>query len=122
GWSLSLAYAVLMWPLVAGASGLYPGYGMSAHQELAASVKSAAAAALIVALATVVLPGTYTFPAPALLVSVLASVVLAPAIRAIVKVMLRALHLWGRAVVMLGSGLAAQRTAAHLLEHPGVGL
>jgi len=122
GWTPNLAYTVLAWPLVAGWFGLYPGYGVSAQQELAATIKAAGTAALLVALATVVLPRALSLPTSSLLVTVLASIILAPAFRAVLKVMLRALHLWGRAVVVLGTGPSAQRTASHLLEHPGVGL
>lgn len=122
GWSPALAYATLVWPLVAGWSGLYPGYGLPAHRELAKSVQSAGAASLLIAFATLFLPDTIPLPTGAMVIAALTSVILAPMFRALIKHMLRALHIWGRAIVMLGNGTAAQRTVSHLIEHPSVGL
>ena len=122
GWSPALAYATLVWPLVAGWSGLYPGYGLPAHRELAKSVQSAGAASLLIAFASLFLPDTIPLPTGAMVIAALTSVILAPVFRALIKHMLRALHIWGRAVVMLGNGTAAQRTVSHLIEHPSVGL
>ena len=122
GWSPALGYATLLWPLVAGWSGLYPGYGRPAHEELGRSVRVGAAAALVLAFVTIALPQTFALPATIVLLTTLASVILTPAFRSLTKLLLQFMRLWGRPVVVLGTSASAERTAAHLLAHPGVGL
>ena len=119
--SPALAFATLAWPLVGVLTGHYPAYGRPSHRELAGSVNVAAMGTLLVAGATVLLPAL-ELSAGALAVTLAASVVLVPGVRALVKGALRALHLWGRAVVVLGTGPSAARTARHLARHPGLGL
>lgn len=122
GWTPTLAYATLLWPAVAAASGLYPGYGRPSHQELSRLVRSAAAATVLVGFATFIVPDALRVTAPVLLVTLLASVILAPLFRASAKVLLRRLRLWGRPVAMLGTDTAGRRVARHLLINPGLGL
>jgi Undecaprenyl-phosphate galactose phosphotransferase WbaP len=117
----ALAYATLAWPLVGVLTGHYPAYGRPSHLELAGSVNVGAMGSLLVAGASVLLPAV-ELSAGTLAVTLAASVVLAPGLRALVKAALRGLHLWGRAVVVLGTGPAAARTARHLAAHPGLGL
>src|SRR5690606_16725203 len=118
----SLAYAALAWPLAAGWARLYPGYGRASHDELGASVTAAAAAALLLTFVSVALPGTFALSPTAVLVAGLSGLLLAPAFRFITKAMLQALHLWGRPVVVLGTGKAAAGVTGHLTSHPGIGL
>lgn len=122
GWSVPLAYALLLWPLVSGWSGLYPGYGRPAHEELGRSVGSGAGAALLFAFATLALPSAFDLNAGAVLVTAIASPVLAPLFRTLTKQALKAMRLWGRPVAILGTGQTAERTAKYLLDQPGVGL
>jgi len=117
-----LAYAALAWPAAAALARLYPGYGLPSHDELGASVTAAGAAALMLAFLTVVLPGTFALSPTAVIVAGLSSLVLAPAFRFVTKLILRALHLWGRPVVVLGTGEAAARVTKHLTGHRGIGL
>jgi Undecaprenyl-phosphate galactose phosphotransferase WbaP len=117
----ALAYASLAWPIVGLLTRHYPAYGRPSHLELAGSVTVAATGSLLVAGATVLLPPLH-LSAPALAVALGASLLLVPAFRALVKLVLRALHLWGRAVVVLGTGPSAARAASHLATHPGLGL
>ncbi len=121
-WTLPLSYASILWPLMAAWSGLHPGYGRPGYDELARTVRAALAATLLLALAALVLPDTFRLPAIAILVTGLVSVLLAPVFRATAKSALRAMRLWGRPVVLLGTGPEAQRTTRHLLRHPGIGL
>ncbi len=121
GFSSSLAYSTLAWPLVGLLTGHYPAYGRPSHQELAGSVTVGAMGSLLVAGASVLLP-SLELSASTLAVTLAASVVLAPAVRGLVKLGLRALHLWGRAVVVLGTGPAAGRITRHLARNPSLGL
>lgn len=118
----SLAYAALAWPVAAAGARLYPGYGRASHDELGASVTAAGAASLLLAFLSVALPGTFSLSPPAVLIAGASSLVLAPAFRFLTKAMLRALHLWGRRVVVLGTGDAASRATSYLYSHPGIGL
>ena len=120
--SPNLAYAALAWPLAAAWARLYPGYGRPSHDELGASITAAGAAALLLTFLTVALPGTFSLAPTAVLVAGLTGLVLAPALRFATKAMLRALHLWGRPVVVLGTGTAAASVTKHLTSHPGIGL
>ena len=122
GWTAPLAYATLLWPALAWVSGLYPGYGRAAHDELARAVRAAAAATVALGFAALVLGEGMALGAPAVLVVGAVSVALAPAARWIAKQLLRQARLWGRPVAILGTGPAAERVARHLLDHPGVGL
>lgn len=122
GWSAPLAYATLLWPLVGGRSGLYPGYGRPAHEELGRSAATGAGAVLLLAFGTLALPSAFDLSPAAVLVTALASPVLTPLFRALTKQALKVMRLWGRPVAILGTGTAAERTAKHLLDHPGVGL
>ncbi len=116
-----VVYAMLAWPLVGLLARHYPAYGRPSHQELAGSVTVAAGGSLLVASLSVLLRTLELAPST-LAVTLVASVVLAPAIRALVKFVLRGLHLWGRAVVVLGTGPAAVLTTRHLANHRGLGL
>jgi len=122
GWTLSLAYATLFWPAMAAASGLYPGYGRPSYQELGRLVRSAAAATVLIGFATLLMPGALHVSALVLVVTLVATAVLAPLFRALAKLLLRRLRLWGRPVAMLGTDQAAMRVARHLLSNSGLGL
>ncbi len=121
-WSASLAYGAALWPVLAAWSGLHPGYGRPAYDELARSVRAAAAATVLLGFGTLVLPNAFDLPPSVLVLTGLISVILLPAFRALTKLVLRAMRLWGRPVVLLGTGPDAERTARHLLDHPGIGL
>lgn len=122
GWTTPLAYAVLVWPAVAGAARLYPGYGRPAHEELALVVRSAAAAGVLVGFIALLVPEVFHVGAPVFLIGLPASMVLAPLFRSGTKRALQQLRLWGRPVVILGTEKSAARVARHLLLRPGIGL
>lgn len=122
GWSSALLYATLAWPAVSAWSGLYPGYGRPFHDELARSVRAAAVASILLGFAVFLLPDSLRLPASVIAVVAVASPILAPVARALTKIGLRRMRLWGRPVVVLGTGPEAERTARHLLHHPGIGL
>lgn len=122
GWTGPLVYATLIWPAVAAASGLYPGYGRPSHQELSRSVRAAAAAGVLVGFIALLVPDLFRLSAPVFLVAVPAAATLTPMFRGLTKQVLRKLRLWGRPVVMIGTEQSASRVAKYLLNHPGIGL
>ena len=121
-WSPTLAWAMLLWPAFAGASGLYPGYGRALHDELARGVRAAAAAAVTLAALALVIPAAVALPTRTLLLAGALTIVAAPVVRVLVKLALRTARLWGRPVALLGTGPTAARIARTLLDHPGIGL
>ncbi len=123
GWSNpALVYATLLWPAFAWWSGLYPGYGRAAHDELARSVRAAAAATVSLGFIAFALPGTAPLGTGAIVLVGVVAVVLAPLARLLTKQGLRSARLWGRPVVILGTGERAEQVARYLADHPGVGL
>lgn len=122
GWTLPLLYACLIWPAVAAAARQYPGYGRPTYQELALSVRSSAAAGVLVGFVALLVPEVFRLNARVFLFALPLSIVLAPLLRALTKLVLRKLRLWGRPVVVLGTEAEAARITRHLLAHPGIGL
>ena len=114
-------YALLLWPAAAWREGLYPGYGLTAPQELRKGVTAAAYAGLIL------MAGTLLFyeellPRSVFLLTTLLTMVLCPVGRALAKRALHAFGLWGRPVVILGAGRTGQRVARSLRRRPLDGL
>jgi Undecaprenyl-phosphate galactose phosphotransferase WbaP len=122
GWTPGLAYATLLWPAFAWANGLYPGYGLPLHGELARSVRASAAAGVCLGFTTLLLPDLVPLGTRGVLVTAAFVLVTAPVSRAGAKHLLRLMQLWGRPVVVLGGGPTAARVVRYLLEYPGVGL
>ena len=121
-WTPGLAYVTLLWPAFAWASGLYPGYGRMLHDELGRSVRASAAAAVTLGFAALLLPEMLPLGTRGVLVAAAVAVVLAPFARAGTKQVLEWARLWGRPVVMLGTGPIAAGVVRYLIAHPGVGL
>lgn len=122
GWTEPLVYATLIWPALAAASGLYPGYGRPSHEELSRTVRAAVAAGVLVGFIAMLVPDIFGLTAPVFLLAVPASAVLAPFFRGVAKQALRKLRLWGRPIVMIGTEQSASRVTKYLLNHPGIGL
>lgn len=118
----TLFYALLLWPAMAWREGLYPGYGLTAPQELKKQVVGAAYGGLVLAAGTVLFYRDLPLPRSVLLLTVLLSMLLAPVGRALIKRLLLGLGLWGRPVVILGAGKAGKRVAKALLRRPLDGL
>src|SRR5690606_10875231 len=89
GWTASLAYAILVWPAVAATAHLYPGYGRPAHEELALTVRSAAAAGVLVGFIALLVPEVFNLRAQVFLIGVPVSMVLAPLFRSATKLVLQ---------------------------------
>lgn len=122
GWRLPLLYATLVWPAVAMAAGLYPGYGLPSYKKLSRSVKAAVAAAVAVGFLTLLLPAVFGLNARVFLVVIPAAALFAPLFRVVAQKVLQRLRLWGRPVVVLGTDPATDRVTRHLLDHPDIGL
>lgn len=122
GWTAPLAYATLLWPAFAWASGLHPGYGRAGHDELMRGVRAAGAAAVTLGFAATTLGDALPLSAVAVVTIGVVGTLLAPLARQATKQALRQTRLWGRPIAVLGTGTIAERVARYLLDHPGVGL
>jgi len=121
-WPALLPLLGLAWPAYAWAADLYPGYGRALHDELARTVRTGAAAAATFSVVTLLLGDAVPFGPVAMLLTITVSSVGAPFARAAAKFALRRAGLWGRPVVLLGTGPSAARVARYLFDHPGSGL
>ena len=110
----TLAYLSFLWPLLAAREGLYPGYGISPANELRRSVQSAAMAGALFVVATRLVPEVVGVPLATALVVALAGTLVAPLVRGLTKRLLLALGAWGKPVLIVGGGLAAQRVTRAL--------
>ncbi len=116
-WSVdagTLAYLLLLWPLLQLREGLYPGYGTSAANELRRSFQAAATAGLIVVLASQLFPGVLALPLGNAVALALAGALLTPLMRGASKRVLLALGAWGKPVLVIGNGRAVWRVTAAL--------
>jgi Undecaprenyl-phosphate galactose phosphotransferase WbaP len=121
-WSPPLGYVVLAWPFFAGLAGLYPGYGLAHADELARTVRASAAAGLTFAVIATAFPlGPVLAPSAALLVIPIA-LVTSPMLRWATKWVLRQALVWGRPVVVIGTGSTAISVTNYLARNPGIGL
>jgi Undecaprenyl-phosphate galactose phosphotransferase WbaP len=118
----TLGYAFLLWPAMFWREGLYPGYGLSAPQQLQKQVMGALYAGLIVAAGTLLFTDLLVVSRAVLLLTVLYSMALCPLGRALSKRLLYRVGLWGRPVIILGAGRTGQRIAEALLSRPLEGL
>ena len=113
----SLAYGLLLWPVLAWREGLYPGYGLTAAQELRKQVTASLYAWLILAAGTVLFDQTLALSRAALVTGLALSTLALPLVRALTKRLLHRLELWGRPVYILGAGQAGRRVAKSLKTH-----
>ncbi len=117
-----IAYTLLLWPIMFWREGLYPGYGLTAPQELRKQVMGSAYAGLILIAASVLFYRELPVPRSVLFLTIIFSMLLTPLGRALAKRLLLRLGLWGRPVLILGAGKTGQRVAAALLRSPLDGL
>ena len=121
-WWPAAAYVLLAWPLFASLSGLYPGYGLSRAEELARTVRAAAAAGCTFAFAALVFREVFSLPAGAAWLVIPLTPLAAPLARWATKWLLRQTLVWGRPVVILGADPLALQVARYLTRNPGIGL
>ena len=116
-WTLegsTLAYVLLLWPLLMLREGLYPGYGTSPANELRRTVQAAATAGLVLVVASQALPDVLGMPLANAVALAAAATLLAPLLRGAAKRVLLALGGWGKPVLVIGSGASAQRVTRAL--------
>jgi|GEM_PF-103520 len=118
----ALPYLTLLWPALSWLIGLYPGYGLAPHEQLARSVRAAAAATVALGFLALLLGDGIPLNAASVLLVGIVSVLLAPVARFAVRRFLSYARLWGRPVVVLGTGPRAAGIVRYLLDHRGVGL
>lgn len=118
--SQSFIFALLLWPVMALREGLYPGYGLSAAQELKKQVTASFYAVLILAAGTLLFE-QLQLPRFVLFI-VLLSVLLLPIVRLLTKTLLLSLDLWGKPVVILGANALGKRVSLALINNPLNGL
>jgi len=116
-WSLggdTLAYVLLLWPLLMLREGLYPGYGTSAANELRRTVQASAMAGTVLVLGSRLVPDVLGMPFANAVALAVAAVVVAPLMRGVSKRVLLSLGAWGKPVMVIGSGRAAERVTRAL--------
>ena len=118
----AMLYVAFVWPAMAWREGSYPAYGRQPAEELRASVSAAAYASLLVAFATLVFVDSLPLGPSVMLLTLVLSVVLLPFGRALAKRALYAYRLWGRSVVVIGTGSEATALMRHLESRPLLGL
>jgi Undecaprenyl-phosphate galactose phosphotransferase WbaP len=118
----AVLYVAFAWPAMAWREGSYPAYGRQPAEELRSSVSAAAYASLLVAFTTLVFGASLPLAPGAMLLTLVLSVVLMPLGRAIAKRALYAYRMWGRSVVMIGTGPEATALMRHLEARPLLGL
>jgi Undecaprenyl-phosphate galactose phosphotransferase WbaP len=115
-------YALMLWPAAAWREGLYPGYGLTAPQELGKQVQAGVFAGLLLAVLSLFLPLGDVVPRSLLLATILLSLFIAPVGRALAKRLLLSFGLWGRPLVVLGAGDTGRRVVRALCRSPLDGL
>ena len=115
-------YALLLWPVMVWREGLYPGYGLTAPQELRKQVVAATYAALLLAAGTVLFGQDLPVPRSVLVVTFGLSLGFLALGRAVFKRLLLRAQLWGRPVFILGAGRVGGKLAAVLERSPLEGL
>jgi Undecaprenyl-phosphate galactose phosphotransferase WbaP len=120
--SAPLLLALVAWPALAWREGLYPGYGLTAAQELKKQASVWAWAMLVYGLATRLLPAGEGLPPLGLAILAAATAVGGPVARAGSKRLLDAMKVWGRPVVILGAGRTGRRVARALARRSLDGL
>ncbi|MGL4611849.1 MAG: undecaprenyl-phosphate galactose phosphotransferase WbaP [Trueperaceae bacterium] len=118
----TLTYALLLWPAMCWREGLYPGYGLTAAQELRKHVTAAFYAAIILAAGTVLFARDLGLPRPIILGMIVTNFFLLPIGRALCKRVLHNSGLWGKQVIVLGAGRIGERVIKTLRNTPLQGL
>lgn len=115
-------YIAFAWPLLNSVLGQYPGYGRPSWQDLQWSILASLGASALVLLVGAVVGGVAELPLGFLGLTTVLATLTAPISRAITKLVLSKLRVWGRAVVIVGHSGSADRIAQVLLQQPQLGL
>jgi Undecaprenyl-phosphate galactose phosphotransferase WbaP len=114
---LNASPAILVWPVVFWQQGLYPGYWLTARDELRRCVTGTTLASLLLTAMTFLTQTELRFSRPIVIGGWLLSLALVPLLRVLVRRLATALHVRGSAAVVLGAGPAAETVMASLRRH-----
>ncbi len=112
---------VAVWMVLRAFSGLYPGYGLNAVDELRRQTYATLGAFMITATFAVLLQAGNTMSRFVLVTGFLALSLFAPLVRQFTKWWLMRAGLWGKPVVVFSSGERGNRVAALLSREWGLG-
>lgn len=115
-------YTCLLWPALAWREGLFPGYGISAPQQLRRQAIAGTLAGLVFAVIASQFPASFAMSLLRVVGIVVFALVLMPILHALVRRLLLRLGVWGQEVVILGAGPAAERATRALVRNPLSGL
>lgn len=118
----AFVYTCLLWPALAWREGLFPGYGISAPQQLRKHVTAALLAGLVFAVIATQFPASYDLSFLRVIGIVSLALLLMPLLHALVRRLLLRLGVWGEDIVILGAGRSAQRAVRALVDNPLSGL
>ncbi len=113
---------IVIWIGMRALLGLYPGYGLNVAEKLRRQTYALAATAATTATFALTFHFGILIPRLMLVVGFSSLLVLAPLLRAFVKGGLIRAGLWGKPVVVLSSGEAAECIVRLLRSEPGIGL
>src|SRR5690625_715296 len=110
-------YACLLWPAFAWREGLFPGYGISAPQQLRRQVTASVLAALVFAVVASQFPVSFEITFLQILAISLLAVLSMPVLHALIRRLLLSTGIWGEEVVILGAGQGGSRTTQALVSN-----
>lgn len=114
-------YTCFLWPVFAWTQGLFPGYGLSAPQQLKRQVTSSLLAGLVFALVVIQFIDDTQISITHILFIAMVGTLLLPVLMAVAKRILLASGIWGEDVVILGAGQGGQRVTSALVNKPLTG-
>ena len=114
--------SVFLFPAAYAISGLYPGFGLGAVEELRRLSKTTFLIYLLLASSTFFFRGGEVFSRTIFLLLFLFSLILVPLFRALLRELVSRKSWWGVPVVVLGAGLTGQMLIAKLQKTPSLGL
>lgn len=110
-------YACLLWPAFLWREGLFPGYGISAPQQLRKQVTASVLAGLIFALVASQFPSSFEIGFVHVVVLSVLAAAFTPILQALARRALVATGLWGEEVIILGAGQSGSRIAVSLVAN-----
>jgi len=122
GWPISVSWSLLLWPAFTWREGLYPGYGLTAAEELKRQVMASVYATVLFVLALLLVTPPALAGLPSIASFTVAILVTLPLTRAALKRGLSRIGVWGRSVIVLGAGRTGRRIVEALQQTPLDGL